>query len=154
MVATPLSPDTRNTLQEQFQDKISNLGIGTQLPETASHIKICNGDGLTLSYVETHQLRFNVPSRTQDIRSFFRTFYHVRRVILSLTFALEGEEKCREIDNIFCKNKSNLEFIKEETLTKFLETQFSTDSLVLSVLKCTTKVLITQNHVKKSMFNT
>ena len=131
---------TRTELQNRFQGSVIEGSTIEDLPAIAENVNICNPDGLSLSYTESRPFRFSSENRGKARRGIFRTFFHMRRILLSLTDALEGTERSQEIDAKLLTHCNEKEFFYATTFGKFLLQNYESESLVIAVLKCLSRV--------------
>ena len=126
----PLGSTTRALLQACYEEGLNSVSLSEELPRMVRHISIINEDGLPLEW-EAVPLVLPEPTDRRGRRAFW-SFLHLRRVLLTLTWALEGRERSIQIDEELRVNRDRL----PRELFTFLTKQYAPDSLVLRVLTC------------------
>lgn len=124
----------RNVYQRDFLE----LPLAKDLPRLAKFISICDEDGVRLSYKENQPL--DIDHYLQEKGPDFLIFYQVRRVLLTLTLALEGPNKCVEVDKALLHLLDTHDFLLPEVMNPFLGQHFGDTSKVVRVLKCINQV--------------
>ena len=162
-----LSDETKEKARTICSKPFDQLPIAKDLPRLAKLISICNEEGNELPFIadpravtrprgSTHgseaQPLLNAAVSSADATpATFQTvdeaelheslFVHVRRVLLTLSQALEGEEKAHKIHEALEAQRSNLNLFLPEILNPFFADVLGGDaSPVLRVLKCCNQV--------------
>lgn len=136
------SCETTKVLQDTLYGSIVDALASKYLFESCKNVQICDGNGTCVVIP-------NYGQRSEDNHT-TETQYHVKRVLLTLTYALEGNERLNEITR-HVNTKSVSPLLTEENLSQFLTKHYKEDSLVIATLKCMSKVWIkTSNKTKKN----
>ena len=138
--AMSVSAQTRSQLKKRYREVAGVSSLSKDLKKVARFVSVVGEDGLSLLYEETQPpLRFDSARRLGKTKRNISSFFHVRRVLLTLCMALEGSERCREVDTIIRKHFETAKF----ELGAFLPSAFPEGSPVSKVLTCFSEVSLT-----------
>lgn len=138
----PISDETKDKVRVVWSRPFAELPVAKDLPRLAKFMVISDEDGLAVPYNENHV--YDLKEREGPdgkVPVVFKLFLHVRRVLLSLTMALEGPEKAAEVELALDAQTDYENFFLPEVLTAFLGTHLGDDTNpVIKVLKCCNQV--------------
>lgn len=134
----PISDETKDKVRNVWSRPFAELPVAKDLPRLAKFMVISDEDGLAVPYNENHVYDLKKregPDGTVPVD--FKLFLHVRRVLLSLTLALEGPEKAAAVELALDAQTDYENFFLPEVLTAFLGAHLGDDNNpVIKVLKC------------------
>ena len=137
----PLNDETREKIRNVFLRTFEDLPVAKDLPRLAKFVTICDEDGRLLPFSEQEIVSSSTYVLDGVLPVEIKIFLHIRRVLLTLTTALEGEEKAKDLDKAMQPHFNNENFFLPEVLGKFMATQLGGDeSKVVRVLKCANQV--------------
>ena len=138
----PISDETKEKVRNVWSRPFAELPVAKDLPRLAKFMVISDEDGLVIPYHEKHL--YDLDKRKGGdgaVPIDFKLFLHVRRVLLSLTIALQGQEKARELELALDAQTDYENFFLPEVLTAFLAANLGDDTNpVIRVLKCCNQV--------------
>jgi hypothetical protein len=137
----PLNDDTKEKIRNVYLRSYEDLPVAKDLPRLAKFIAISDEEGRILPFTEDEKLKSSSFLVENTLPIHVKIFLHIRRVLLTLTTALEGDEKAKEVDKLLTPNlQAGENFFLPEVLGKFLITTWGEESKVLKVLKCVNQV--------------
>ena len=136
----PLNEETKEKIRNVFLRKFDDLPVAKDLPRLAKFITICDEDGKSLPYKEYQKLDSEKYFENGVLQVEIKLFLHIRRVLLVLMTALEGEEQAINLDKALIPHIGDENFFLPEVLTKFMMTHVGDESKVIKALKCCNQV--------------
>ena len=137
----PLNEETKEKIRNVFLRKFDDLPVAKDLPRLAKFTIVCDEDGKALPYKEYQKINNEKYLVNGALPVEIKVFLHIRRVLLSLKTALEGDEQAIELDKVLMEHIGDENFFLPEVLTKFMVTHLGGDeSKIIKSLKCANQV--------------